>query len=78
MAFYWMLELLPLPVTSLIPVALFPPLGIMATDAVTKCYMEDTCMLYIGGKMTEYDGHAGLQSFQVLSSNTNVKTRNEQ
>ena len=54
MAFYWMLELLPLPVTSLIPVALFPLLGIMSTQEVTKCYMEDTCMLYLGGKTSSH------------------------
>jgi sodium-dependent dicarboxylate transporter 2/3/5 len=45
-----MLELLPLPVTSLIPVAVFPLLGIMPTEDVSMCYMKETCMLYLGGK----------------------------
>ena len=45
-----MLELLPLPVTALIPVAVFPLLGIMSTNEVSMCYMKDTCMLYLGGK----------------------------
>jgi len=49
MAIYWMLELLPLPVTSLIPVALFPLLGVLSTQEVSMCYMKDTCMLYVGG-----------------------------
>ena len=45
-----MFELLPLPVTALIPVAVFPLLGIMSTNDVSMCYMKDTCMLYLGGK----------------------------
>ena len=45
-----MFELLPLPVTALIPVAVFPLLGILPTNEVAQCYMKDTCMLYLGGK----------------------------
>jgi hypothetical protein len=48
-----MLELLPLPVTALIPVAVFPMLGIMSTNETAMCYMKDTCMLYLGGKYTK-------------------------
>ena len=40
MAVYWMTESLPLPVTSLIPVVLFPLLGIMDTGAVCTAYMK--------------------------------------
>ena len=50
MACSWMMELLPLPVTSLIPVALFPILGIMDTGAVSVEYLNKTCMLFVGGK----------------------------
>jgi len=50
MAFFWMFELLPLPVTALMPVALFPLFGIMTTKKVSMTYMHDTCMLYVGGK----------------------------
>jgi sodium-dependent dicarboxylate transporter 2/3/5 len=46
-----MFELLPLPVTALIPVAVFPLLGILSTNAVSMCYMKDTCMLYLGGDL---------------------------
>ena len=45
-----MFELLPLPVTALIPVAVFPLLGILPTNEVAQCYMKDTCMLYLGGE----------------------------
>ena len=50
MAFSWMLELLPLPVTSLIPVALFPLFGVMSTEEVSMEYLNKTCMLFVGGK----------------------------
>jgi hypothetical protein len=50
-----MLELLPLPVTALIPVAVFPMLGIMSTNETAMCYMKDTCMLYLGGKIKHND-----------------------
>ena len=54
MASFWMLELLPLAVTSLIPVALFPMLGIMSTGDTCMLYMKSTCMLFLGGENTDF------------------------
>lgn len=50
MALYWMLDLLPLGITALIPVAVFPLLGIMGTSAVSQLYMKSTCMLVLGSE----------------------------
>ena len=50
MAVYWVFEILPLAVTSLIPIVLFPLFNIMPTSEVTKFYMKDTIVLYLGGK----------------------------
>ena len=49
MGISWMLELVPLPVTALIPVILLPLLGIVSTDDICKFYMKATSMLFIGG-----------------------------
>ena len=40
MAVYWTLELLPLPVTSLLPVVLFPILGVSDTNSTAMIYMK--------------------------------------
>ena len=40
MAVYWTLELLPLPVTSLLPVVLFPILGVSDTNSTAMVYMK--------------------------------------
>lgn len=50
MAASWMLELLPLAITSLLPAALFPLLSIMSTKDVCMVYLNKTCMLFVGGK----------------------------
>lgn len=49
MAIYWLLELLPLPVTALVPVVLFPFLGVLGTTDVCLCYFEPVNMLMVGG-----------------------------
>ncbi|XP_052233654.1 Na(+)/citrate cotransporter-like isoform X2 [Dreissena polymorpha] len=45
---YWVLEVMPIAVTSLIPVFLFPLLGIMPSADVCKNYANDTLMLFFG------------------------------
>lgn len=40
MAVFWMTEALPLAITSLLPVVLFPLLGIMGTGKVCTAYMK--------------------------------------
>ncbi|XP_069730330.1 Na(+)/citrate cotransporter [Phaenicophaeus curvirostris] len=49
MAVYWCTEVIPLAVTSLIPVVFFPLLGVRSSKSVCLQYLNDTCMLFIGG-----------------------------
>lgn len=49
MALWWMLEAVPMAVTSLLPVFLFPLAGIMSTEAAAPLYMNDVLLLFIGG-----------------------------
>ena len=50
MVIYWTLEILPLAVTSLIPVVLVPIMGIMSTGEISINYMKNTGMLIMGSK----------------------------
>lgn len=49
MAIWWMTEALPLPVTALLPVALFPLLGVTDAKAATAPYASDIIFLFGGG-----------------------------
>lgn len=49
MAGYWVFEALPLPVTSLIPMVLFPLMGVLDSDKVSLCYLKETNMMFVGG-----------------------------
>lgn len=49
MAVWWVTEVVPLAVTSLIPVALFPLLGIMDGKDVSTAYFNDVIFLFMGG-----------------------------
>lgn len=49
MALYWCTECLPLAVTALLPVVLFPMMNIMEASKVSIEYLKDSNMLFIGG-----------------------------
>ncbi|KAI4477438.1 hypothetical protein M0802_014734 [Mischocyttarus mexicanus] len=48
MAMFWVTEVLPLPITGLIPVVFYPLMGIMSTNETCLCYMNDTTMMFLG------------------------------
>jgi sodium-dependent dicarboxylate transporter 2/3/5 len=49
MALWWITEAVPLAVTSLLPVVLFPLLGIMDGQTVSSAYFNHVIFLFIGG-----------------------------
>ncbi|MBN1290327.1 MAG: SLC13/DASS family transporter [Candidatus Latescibacteria bacterium] len=49
MSVWWITEAIPIPATSLLPIALFPPLGIMESADVTPPYANHLIYLFLGG-----------------------------
>jgi len=49
MAVWWMSEAVPLGVTALLPLAAFPPLGILTSSLVAGCYSVSITWLFFGG-----------------------------
>ncbi|KAL6739755.1 hypothetical protein Aduo_013170 [Ancylostoma duodenale] len=49
MAMYWMTEVLPLAVTAMLPVILFPLTGVMTCTETAQQFINDTNFLFIGG-----------------------------
>jgi len=49
MAVWWISEALPVPATALLPIALFPLLGVMKTQQVTVAYANHLIYLFMGG-----------------------------
>lgn len=49
MSVYWVTEALPLPITSMLPIVLFPVLGVLDTDRTCMMYMKETMLMFIGG-----------------------------
>ncbi|GAB4072981.1 SLC13 family permease [Barrientosiimonas marina] len=50
-AVWWMTEAIPIPVTSLLPIILFPLTGGLDIEATTSSYGDDTVFLFMGGFM---------------------------
>jgi len=48
-AVWWVTEIIPLAITSLLPIVLFPLFGIMDGKAVSSVYFNDVIFLFIGG-----------------------------
>jgi sodium-dependent dicarboxylate transporter 2/3/5 len=49
MAVWWITEIVPLAITALLPVVLFPMLGIMDGNSVSATYFNHVIFLFIGG-----------------------------
>ncbi|RXG55760.1 Solute carrier family 13 member 3 [Armadillidium vulgare] len=49
MVFFWVMEALPMAITSLIPIFAFPLLGVMSSSAVCSAYVTETILLFLGG-----------------------------
>ena len=50
-AVYWITEVVPLAVTALLPMVLFPALGVLSARDTAVNYLTDTNMLFVGGLM---------------------------
>ncbi|SET25098.1 solute carrier family 13 (sodium-dependent dicarboxylate transporter), member 2/3/5 [Salinibacillus kushneri] len=50
-AVWWITEAVPIPVTSLLPIILFPLTGGLDVDTTTSSYGDDTIFLFMGGFM---------------------------
>ncbi len=51
MAIWWISETIPLAVTALIPIVLFPALGVLDGKAVSEVYINHIIFVYVGGFM---------------------------
>ena len=49
MAVWWITEAVPLAITSLLPVALFPLFGVLDNKTVSSAYFNDVIFLFMGG-----------------------------
>ena len=51
MATYWVTEVIPIAATALLPLILFPILGVLSADDTARNYWKDTNLLFVGGLM---------------------------
>ncbi|MBY5958108.1 SLC13 family permease [Membranicola marinus] len=71
MAFWWVTEAIPIGVTSLLPVFLFPLFGVMDSGEAAGAYVNYVIFLYIGGfimalAMEKWDLHRRIALFILL------------
>lgn len=76
MAVWWISESVPLAATALLPIALFPSLGVLNTGAVTSAYGDPNIFLFMGGffiamAMQKWGLHERIALNIVLRTGTN-------
>ena len=50
-AVYWVTEVVPIAITALLPLILFPVLGVLSANDTARNYLKDSNMLFVGGLM---------------------------
>lgn len=77
-AVWWMTEAVPIPVTSLIPIVLFPLTGGLNMDQTASSYGDDTIFLFMGGfmialAMEKWNLHKRIALTIILAIGTNTR-----
>ncbi|CAG7818537.1 unnamed protein product [Allacma fusca] len=78
LAGFWMTEAIPIPITSLLPMFLYPIMGIQTPDVLAREYLKDSILIFVGGLMIalafEYCGlHKRIALRVILFTGTSVK-----
>ncbi|MFP6598393.1 MAG: SLC13 family permease, partial [Candidatus Hydrogenedentota bacterium] len=76
MAVWWMTEALPLAATALLPIGLYPLLGVLSGKDVTLAYGDDNIFLFMGGffiamAMQKWNLHERIALNIVVRTGTN-------
>ena len=50
-AVWWVTEPIPMPITSILPMAIFPLVGVLTPNQVGQAYGSPLILLYLGGKL---------------------------
>jgi len=77
-AIWWITEAVPIPVTSLLPLVLFPLCNIMPIDLVAESYSKPIIFLFLGGflialAMEKWDLHKRIALTVISRSGTNMR-----
>ncbi len=79
MAWWWITEVIPVPATALLPLALLPMLGVQPVQEVAACYGDPTVFLFMGGfflavAMQRWGLHRRLALHVISLLGTNPRT----
>lgn len=78
-AFWWINETLPIPVTSLLPMILFPSFSVLSMDDAATSYSDKLIWLYVGGfiialALEKWKLHIRIAKMIVKTMGTNLHT----